>query len=65
VSTTNLPASLADVASLEHGIVLVTSPTGSGKSSTLAAINNLINKTRTDRLYQRELHSDTRTSRRC
>src|SRR5439155_2503526 len=32
----NLPASLAEAASLKHGIVLVTGPTGSGKPSTLA-----------------------------
>jgi len=36
-------------------------PTGSGKSSTLAAISNLINETRTDHIHQRELHSDTPT----
>ena len=33
----HLSPSLADVASLKHGLVLVTGPTGSGKSSTLAA----------------------------
>jgi|SRR5882762_5931599 len=32
-------------------------PTGSGKSSTLAAISNLINETRTDHIHQRELHN--------
>jgi twitching motility protein PilT len=42
----NLPSALADTASLKHGIVLVTGPTGSGKSSTLAAIIDLINETR-------------------
>jgi twitching motility protein PilT len=41
-----LPAVLADTASLKHGIVLVTGPTGSGKSTTLAAIIDLINETR-------------------
>jgi twitching motility protein PilT len=39
----NLPAHLADVADLKNGIVLVTGPVGSGKSSTLAAILDLIN----------------------
>lgn len=41
-----LPEQLKDVASLKNGIVLVTGPTGSGKSSTLAAIVRLINETK-------------------
>jgi len=41
----NLPAQLKNIASLKNGIVLVTGPTGSGKSSTLAAIIDLINET--------------------
>jgi twitching motility protein PilT len=40
----NLPAELQSIAGLRNGIVLVTGPTGSGKSSTLAAIIDLINK---------------------
>jgi twitching motility protein PilT len=39
-----LPSQLADAANLRNGIVLVTGPTGSGKSSTLAAILNKINE---------------------
>jgi twitching motility protein PilT len=39
----NLPPQLAETANLKNGIVLVTGPTGSGKSSTLAAILNKIN----------------------
>jgi twitching motility protein PilT len=46
----NLPAALADVARLKNGIVLVTGPTGSGKSSTLAAIVNQINETRAEHI---------------
>lgn len=42
--TLNLPAELRQVANLRNGIVLVTGPTGSGKSSTLAAIIDLINE---------------------
>lgn len=41
----NLPEQLMEVADLKNGIVLVTGPTGSGKSSTLAAIIDLINET--------------------
>ncbi|MFL6277894.1 MAG: type IV pilus twitching motility protein PilT [Blastocatellia bacterium] len=39
----NLPEVLKEVAELKNGIVLVTGPTGSGKSSSLAAIIDLIN----------------------
>jgi twitching motility protein PilT len=41
----NLPAELQQIVGLRNGIVLVTGPAGSGKSSTLAAIIDLINKT--------------------
>jgi twitching motility protein PilT len=40
-----LPSVLAEIASMKNGIVLLTGPTGSGKSSTLAAIIDLINET--------------------
>jgi twitching motility protein PilT len=40
----NLPAELNKIVGLRNGIVLVTGPTGSGKSSTLAAIIDKINK---------------------
>jgi twitching motility protein PilT len=40
----NLPAALGEIVGLRNGIVLVTGPTGSGKSSTLAAIINKINE---------------------
>ena len=46
----NLPPVLAESASLKNGIVLVTGPTGSGKSSTLAAIIDLINETRAEHI---------------
>jgi twitching motility protein PilT len=38
-----LPKILMDLSRLEKGLVLVTGPTGSGKSTTLAAMVNLIN----------------------
>ena len=40
----NLPAELNKIVELRNGIVLVTGPTGSGKSSTLAAVIDKINK---------------------
>src|SRR5712692_2939411 len=40
-----LPAVLATVAAAERGMILVTGATGSGKSSTMAAIINHINQT--------------------
>ena len=40
------PAVLAQLARLDHGLVLVTGPTGSGKSTTLAALVDAINRER-------------------
>jgi twitching motility protein PilT len=42
----DLPDQLRNIVELKNGIVLVTGPTGSGKSSTLAAIIDLINETK-------------------
>jgi len=42
----NLPASLAKLVQVTRGLVLVCGPTGSGKSSTLAALLGEINRTR-------------------
>ncbi len=41
----DLPSQLKEIVEIKNGIVLVTGPTGSGKSSTLAAIIDLINET--------------------
>ena len=46
----NLPPQLARIAELRNGIVLVTGPTGSGKSSTLAAIIDKINTDRAEHI---------------
>ncbi len=43
-----LPKVVSRLAQLPKGLVLVTGPTGSGKSTTLAAIINEVNKTRKD-----------------
>jgi twitching motility protein PilT len=40
----SLPEQLAEIAELRNGLVLITGPTGSGKSSTLAAIIDVINE---------------------
>ncbi len=44
--TLNLPPQLMDVCDIRNGVVLITGPTGSGKSSTLAAIIDRINETK-------------------
>ncbi|MGC2321595.1 MAG: PilT/PilU family type 4a pilus ATPase [Terriglobales bacterium] len=46
----NLPPQLGRIAELRNGIVLVTGPTGSGKSSTLAAIIDKINSDRAEHI---------------
>ena len=42
----NMPATLNELAYLPRGLVLVTGPTGSGKSTTLASLIDLANRTR-------------------
>ncbi|MEX0879068.1 MAG: type IV pilus twitching motility protein PilT [Thermoanaerobaculia bacterium] len=44
VEDLNLPASVAALSSARRGLILVTGPTGSGKSTTLAAILDRMNK---------------------
>jgi twitching motility protein PilT len=46
IKTLGLPSQLAEIAELRNGIVLLTGPTGSGKSSTLAAVIDIINETK-------------------
>jgi twitching motility protein PilT len=45
VEELHMPPAIESLAHLEHGLVLVTGPTGSGKSTTLAAILDLMNRT--------------------
>jgi twitching motility protein PilT len=42
----DLPVQLKEIVDIKNGLVLVTGPTGSGKSSTLAAVIDLINETK-------------------
>ena len=41
-----MPKSIGELANLRQGLVLITGPTGCGKSTTLAAIIDVVNKTR-------------------
>lgn len=41
-----LPSAVKEFTKMSHGLVLVTGPTGSGKSTTLAAMVDIINRTR-------------------
>ncbi len=50
LSDLGLPAVISKLASLPRGLVLVTGPTGSGKSTTLAAIIDEANRTRKDHI---------------
>jgi twitching motility protein PilT len=45
-----IPSAVAQMATLPRGMVLVTGPTGSGKSTTLAALVDLANRTRKDHI---------------
>jgi len=45
-----VPEQVGEFAKLPRGLVLVTGPTGSGKSTTLAALVDLVNKTRSDHI---------------
>ncbi|MGE3193525.1 MAG: type IV pilus twitching motility protein PilT [Microbacteriaceae bacterium] len=62
----NVPDVVAQFATLPRGLVLVTGPTGSGKSTTLAALIDLVNRTRFDHIVTVEdpieyVHSNKRS----
>mgnify|MGYP001305772694 CR=1 FL=1 len=62
----DLPDALYDIVDMHKGLVLVTGPTGSGKSTTLAAIVNEINRTRTANIITVEdpvefIHTDAKS----
>jgi len=66
MSQFGLPQVLYDIIDMHKGLVLVTGPTGSGKSTTLAAIINEINKTRTANIITVEdpvefIHKDVKS----
>ncbi len=60
----HMPAGIKQLAELQHGLVLVTGATGAGKSTTLAAMVDHINRTRTQHIVTIEdpiemLHADS------
>ena len=66
MSDFDLPDVLYDVIDMHKGLVLVTGPTGSGKSTTLAAIINEINKKKTHNIITVEdpvefIHKDLKS----
>jgi twitching motility protein PilT len=50
LSELGVPESIGKFAALPRGLVLVTGPTGSGKSTTLAGLIDLVNRTRADHI---------------
>ena len=64
--TLGLPKSVLDLVSKKRGLILVTGPTGSGKSTTLASMINVINQTQNKHIITLEdpieyLHSHARS----
>jgi len=54
LETLGLPPAVASLARLPRGLVLVTGPTGSGKSTTLAALVDQVNRERRDHIVSLE-----------
>lgn len=67
IAKLGLPSSLGQVAEAERGLVVVAGPTGSGRSSTIAALINHINETQSRHIVTLEqpielLHRDLQSS---
>jgi twitching motility protein PilT len=58
-----LPAAISDLSSRHKGLILVTGPTGSGKSTTLASIINKLNEERQVHIVTVEDRSSTSSAR--
>src|SRR5438034_3981650 len=58
LASLSLPPQLAEIADLRNGLVLLTGPTGSGKSSTLAAIIDINNERSEEHTSELQSHSD-------
>jgi len=54
INTLGLPPVVATLCNLSRGLILVTGPTGSGKSTTLAAMVDMINNTRSKHILTLE-----------
>lgn len=54
ITELGLPPHLAEIADYHQGLVIVCGPTGSGKSTTLAALVNVFNETRSDHIITLE-----------
>jgi len=61
----DLPPVLSQIALAERGLVLVTGITGSGKSTTLAAMINLINRTKQAKIVTSRIRSSSSTTTTC
>jgi twitching motility protein PilT len=62
----DLPGGVADFAQLSRGLVLITGPTGSGKTTTLASLLDVANRTRSDHIMTIEDPIEyVHTHRRC
>jgi twitching motility protein PilT len=62
----NLPPAIRNLCNLSKGLVLVTGPTGSGKSTTLSALVDLINRQREDHIITLEDPIEfVHTSKKC
>lgn len=63
IESLGLPNVLYDICNLNSGLVLVTGPTGSGKSTTLASMIRFINENRPVTSLQSKIRSNISISR--